>query len=137
MSLETILKAELTKFAGCDAAAVIDLTHGVIIAHAGAIPEEPIRGMLGAAARDMVAGPNAQAIEEEFARMRGGPGSGGADFGRAISQVHFLVGKRWHFLQRLPARADKILAIVGASPNFGMIVAQLPGAAGRIASHCP
>lgn len=126
MTIDHVLATEMKKISGCDAAALISMTTGMILSHAGAMPEEPIRGMLGGAARDMIAGPNVLMIEDEFAKMKGGPSSAANEYGHAVTQVFFNVGRRWHFLQRIPGRADLLLALSCASPNFALVLAQLP-----------
>jgi len=117
------LKRILEGCAWADAAAIVDIERAMILHSEGRIPDEPIRGMLGGAIGDMMAGSNVQAIVEEFARARG-PVSG-QRLGHGVDEIIFRVGRRWHFATRIETAAGQYaLVLSGPKPTLGIAIAQ-------------
>lgn len=126
------LRRILESCAWADAVALVDIERAMILHCEGRIPDEPIRGMLGGAIGDMMAGSNVQAIVEEFARARG-PVSG-QRLGHGVDEIIFRVGRRWHFAVRIDSASGQYaLVLSGPKPTIGLALAQSEAAAARLA----
>lgn len=115
-----------------DSAAIVDLDNALMIHALGKIPDEPIKGMLGGAIADMMAGSNVRAITEEFSRGRG-PQSA-KKLAAGVDEAYFRVGRRWHFAVRIESShaGQYVLVLSGPKPVLGMAIAQAQAAASRL-----
>lgn len=131
MDIEVGLKSSMEMIPQCISAAVIGLKNGMMVANVGEMPNVAhLDQLLPAAARDIFAGTNVEAVETAFAERAATSGrAGGAGL---IDADILIVGPIWHFMWRLRDRSMIVVFVCRKPQNLGMVFARLESALKKV-----
>lgn len=133
-TLDDICKNVLTEVDGATGCAVVDLSNGLMLAHAHNVPyfSQTYIDAVAAAAVEMFRGRNISAVEKLLSAQRGTPVE------KTMQEIQMTTAGTYHFMSVVPGKPDSLMVLITTrKANLGMGWAALRRALAEAAPLCP